>query len=67
MQNHTPLEPRELVKFRAHYGMTQRGLAHAIGASTPAISSWECGKTKIPRMAQLALSAFVAGLPPYAG
>lgn len=65
MQNYTPLAPRDLIKFRAHYGMTQGGLAKAIGASTPAISSWENGKTAIPMYIALALSAFAAGLPPY--
>lgn len=63
----TPLPPHKLVEFRARYGLTQSGAAQALGCSVPAISSWETGKTSIPRYICLAMSAFVAGLPPYAG
>jgi DNA-binding XRE family transcriptional regulator len=61
------LPPYELVKFRARYGLTQTGFAKAIGASVPAISSWENGYTAVPLYVRLAMSAFIAGLPPYNG
>jgi DNA-binding XRE family transcriptional regulator len=61
------LPPSKLVEFRHRYGMTQSGFAAAMGVSVPAVSSWETGKTKIPPSLQLAMSAFIAGLPPYNG
>lgn len=62
-----PLPPYELVAFRARYGMTQAGFAKAVGVSVPAVSSWERGLTDVPPVVQLAMSAFIAGLPPYNG
>lgn len=64
---YAPLPPHKLVEFRAKYGMTQAGFATAVCVSVPAVSSWETGKTAIPRIVQLAMSAFMAGLPPYNG
>lgn len=65
----TPKEPRlppqGLVEFRKRYGLSQAQLAVAIKVSVPAISSWECGKTAIPPVVQMSMSAYVAGLPPY--
>jgi len=61
------MPPYKLVEFRARYGMTQAGFAQALGCSPATVCSWEQGKTAVPYMAQLAMSAFIAGLPPYNG
>lgn len=63
----TPLPPHKLVEFRAIFGMTQAAFAKAVCVSVPAVSSWENGKTPVPPIVQLAMSAFMAGLPPYNG
>ena len=61
------MPPYKLVEFRAKFGMTQAGFAKAIGVSTPAVSSWEQGRTNIPKYIQMAMSCWLAGLPPYNG
>lgn len=61
------LPPHKLVEYRAMFGMTQAAFAKAVGVSVPAVSSWENGKTSVPPVVQLAMSAFMAGLPPYNG
>lgn len=61
------LPPYKLVEFRARYGITQAALANILGVSPATVSSWEQGHTATPLMARLSLSAYVAGLPPYAG
>lgn len=59
------LDPRALVEFRARYGLSQSGAAQALGCSTMSISNWERRIHAIPHTVRLAMSAFVAGLPPY--
>ena len=60
-----PLAPAALVRFRERFRLTQVQFAAAIGVSVPALSSWEQGHTKTPPYVPRAMSAFVAGLPPY--
>ena len=68
MQMKPPALPsHKLVEYRAMFGMTQAAFAKAVGVSVPAVSSWENGKTSVPPVVQLAMSAFMAGLPPYNG
>lgn len=64
-KNEASLAPASLVRFRERYRLTQVQFAAAMGVSIPAVSSWEQGHTKAPPYVPRAMSAFVAGLPPY--
>lgn len=55
------------VEFRDRYGMTQAALGEAFGVTVSTVSSWERMHTLPPKYIQLAMSAFMAGLPPYNG
>lgn len=49
----------------AELGLTNAGLARALGCHPNTVGSWRAGKSEVPRMALLALSAMVWGLGPY--
>lgn len=59
------IHPHELIAFRRRYKLSQIGFAEAVGVSSPAVSSWERGKTPVPPVVLKAMSAFIAGLPFY--
>ena len=59
------ITPADLIAFRRRYKLSQIAFADAVGVSSPAVSSWERGKTPVPPVVLKAMSAFIAGLPFY--
>lgn len=52
----TLVDGKELKTRRETLGMTQGDLADLMGVTTPAISRWEAGKRRLPKMAVLLLA-----------
>src|SRR4051812_36817284 len=51
------MEPADFVTTRSNLGLSQAGIATALGVDQGTISRWETGKTRIPAAIKLALAA----------
>jgi transcriptional regulator with XRE-family HTH domain len=51
------MERRALKAWRQEQGLTQKGLALALGVTPMAVAYWEWGKRRIPALLPLALEA----------
>ncbi len=51
------MEGRALKAWRQDQGLTQKGLAQALGVTPMAVAYWEWGKRRIPALLPLALEA----------
>lgn len=59
------MSPDAFRAFRLRHGLPQAALADALGVSRHLIIEIEQGRATASRQLRLALSAWVAGLPPY--
>jgi transcriptional regulator with XRE-family HTH domain len=51
----TTMKPKELTARREQAGLTMKQLADALGVNNATVWRWEAGKTRIPRIVELAL------------
>ena len=51
------MEGKELKAWRKEQGLTQKGLAQALGVTPMAVAYWEWGERRIPPLLPLALEA----------
>ncbi|MGC2432678.1 MAG: helix-turn-helix transcriptional regulator [Desulfobaccales bacterium] len=57
------MEGRALKAWRQEQGLTQKGLALALGVTPMAVAYWEWGKRRTPALLPLALEALEKRLP----
>jgi DNA-binding transcriptional regulator YiaG len=63
----TPITAAEIRAFRAALGISQAGLAEALGMSKRGVEEWEAGRREAPAYLRLALAALNQRLEPWRG
>lgn len=60
MKKPKTMTPAEFLKIRQHLGLTQEGLAQALGVRSNTIARWERGEVPILRVTELAMRYLAA-------